>query len=106
MSLIAENLHFYVDELLDVLVEYYHIGINNNSSIFKNVSCEEVSYYRELGVNVTKPKAKQNIISLTKDNALSMIFNGYKGKMVRKAITQAIDKNRKEKESLPEGTEQ
>jgi hypothetical protein len=35
-----------------------------------------------------------------------MIFNGYKGKMVRKAITQAIEKNRKGKESLPEGTEQ
>lgn len=106
VGMIAENLHFYVDELLDVLVEYYHIGINNNSSIFRNVGCEEVSYYRELGVNVTKPKAKQNIISLTKDNALAMIFNGYKGKVVRKAITQAIEKNRKEKEALPEGTQQ
>ena len=106
VGMIAENLHFYVDELLDVLVEYYHIGINNNASIFRNVSCEEVSYYRELGVNVTKPKAKQDVISLTKDNALSMIFNGYKGKLVRKAIILAIEKNRKEKEALPEGTQQ
>lgn len=98
VNMIAENLHFYVDELLDVLVEYYHIGITNNSSIYKNISCEEVSYYRELGVNVTKSKVKQNSVNLTKDNALAMIFNGYKGKMVQKAITKAIEKSKNERE--------
>ena len=61
-----------------------------------------MSYYRELGVNVTKPKSKQNAVSLTKDNALAMIFNGYKGKLVQKAITQAIEKNKQEKASLQE----
>lgn len=95
---IAENLHFYVDELLDVLIEYYHVGIANNASIYKNIEFEEVSYFGELGVQVTKPKAKQTEHAITKENALRMIFNGYDGKKVQKAIEAALRKRDEESE--------
>lgn len=95
---IAENLHFYVDELLDVLIEYYHVGITNNASIYKNIEFEEVSYFGELGVQVTKPKAKQTETAVTKENALRMIFNGYDGKKVQKAIETALRKRDEETE--------
>lgn len=95
LDVIAENLHFYVDELLDVLIEFYHIGITDNASIYKNIECEEISYYRELGVQVIKSKAKQVEKTITKENALGMIFNGYEGKIIRKAIEKVI-KNQEE----------
>lgn len=96
VDVIAENLHFYVDELFDVLIEYYHNGIINNASIYKNIEVEEISYLRELGVQVTKPKSKQTVHAITEQNALGMIFNGYDGKVVQKAIDKAII-NRKTK---------
>lgn len=91
VDVIAENLHFYVDELLDLLLEYYHIGITDNTSIYKSIEIDEISYYRELGIQTNKSKVKQTEHAITRENALRMIFNGYKGKVVQKAINAAIN---------------
>lgn len=90
-DIIVENLHYYVDVLIDTLIEYYRIGLLNHASIYKKILSEEVSYYVSLGVPMNK-KSKINTIELTEDNALQLIFNGYNGNMVKKAIDRAISK--------------
>lgn len=101
-NMLVENLHFYVDELLDALVEYYHMGILNNASIYSNICNDEANYYQKLGVQLTKPKAKQTEIPITSDNAIDLIFNGYSGNIVFKAIDQVLKERKKEKEENSE----
>jgi len=40
-DMIVENLHFYVDVLMDTLIEYYHFGLLNHSSIYRKILSEE-----------------------------------------------------------------
>ena len=94
IKIITENLHFYVDELLDVLIEYYHVKMLDNSSIYRNISVEEISYYKALGYQVGKNKGKPDIKVITEENALNLIFNGYHGKLVSKTIEDVISKNK------------
>ena len=90
-DIIVENLHYYVDVLVDTLMEYYRIGFLNHASIYKNILSEEASHYVSLGMPINK-KEKAKTIELTEDNALQLIFNGYNGNMVKKAIDRAISK--------------
>lgn len=94
IKIITENLHFYIDELLDVLVEYYHVKMLDNSSIYKNISVEEFSYYKALGYQIGKNKGKTDIKTITEENALNLIFNGYHGKVVSKTIDNVIAENK------------
>lgn len=93
LNIIVENLHFYVDVLIDTLIEYYHMGLMNHLSIYKNIADDEMSHYIDLGVSLIGKK-KQNQISLTADNALDLIFNGYSGNTIRKAIDRMVEQRR------------
>ena len=68
-DIIIENLHYYVDVLIDTLIEYYNIGITTHTSIYKNILNEQANYYVALGTPLSK-KAKATVIQLTADNAL------------------------------------
>lgn len=98
LSIIIENLHFYVDVLFETLIEYYHLGLLNHASIYKDILSKETSYYAKLGINIksTKQKEKQQIIEINKQNALELILNGYSGNTVKKALNQVIEAQRNE----------
>lgn len=101
LSIIIENLHFYVDVLFDTLIEYYHLGLIKHTSIYKDILSKETSYYAKLGINIksTKQKEKQQIIEINKQNALDLILNGYRGNTIKKALNQAIKEHRNEVET-------
>ena len=101
LSIIIENLHFYVDVLFDTLIEYYHLGLLKHTSIYKDILSKETSYYAKLGINIksTKQKEKQQIIEINKQNALELILNGYSGNTVKKALNQVIEDRRNEVET-------
>ena len=88
---IIENLHFYLDTLMDTIVEYYHIGLLDHESIYRNIMLEETEHYIKLGVPVKTPKQKQNVIQITADNALELFFNGYRGNMIKNAISRIAE---------------
>ena len=100
-DIIIENLHYYVDVLIDTLIEYYNIGITTHTSIYKNILNEQANYYVALGTPLSK-KAKATVIQLTADNALEMIFNEYSGNPIKKAIDHALEKNRSEQHNSDE----
>ena len=52
LSIIIENFHFYVDVLFDTLIEYYHLGLLNHTSIYKDILSKETSYNAKLGINI------------------------------------------------------
>lgn len=93
LNIIVENLHFYADALIDTLIEYYHMGLMHHSSIYKNIIDEELSHYIKLGVSLVNKK-RQEKISLTLENALDLIFNGYSGSPIKKDIDRLIAKRR------------
>lgn len=98
-DIIIENLHYYVDVLIDTLIEYYNIGIITHTSIYKNILNEQANYYVVLGTPLNK-KARATAIQITADNALEMIFNEYSGNPIKKAIDNALEKNRNEHSNL------
>ena len=101
-DMLVENLHFYVDVLLDTIIEYYHIGLLNHSSIYRNILSEEANYYVTLGMPINR-KARTTNIQLTEDNALKLIFNEYSGNVIKKAIDRVIvrKRNSDNTQSLP-----
>lgn len=105
-NMIVENLHFYVDVLLDTLIEYYHLGLLSHSSIYESISNQQITYYVSLGIPIDN-KGKQTAIPINKDNALQLIFNGYSGNPIKKALDSAINRNRVNHSmtSIPEKTD-
>ena len=99
-DMIVENLHFYVDVLLDTLIEYYHIGLLNHASIYKNIYIEEIEYHVSLGIPLNG-NGKQTVVAISEDNALKLIFNGYSGNAVKKIINRMIEDNRKKTLAVP-----
>jgi hypothetical protein len=91
----TENLHFYVDVLMDTLIEYYHLGFLNHSSIYRNILSEEANYYVTLGMSMNK-KVKPTNIQISEDNALQLIFHNYSGNTIKKAIDHVIEKKKLE----------
>lgn len=94
-DMIVENLHFYVDVLMDTLIEYYHLGLLDHSSIYRKILSEEANYYVTLGMSMNK-KNKPSNISITENNALQIIFNDYSGNAIKKAIDRVIERRRLE----------
>lgn len=90
-DLLVENLHFYVDSLLDTLIQYYCIGFEDNSSIYRDIICKETLHYQKLGVPIKNKKDKFNTALLNEENALDLIFNGFNGNYVKKAIDDIIN---------------
>ena len=89
-NMIVENLHFYVDVLLDTLIEYYHVGLLNHTSIYQNIISEETEHLIKLGVPIKNKNQKSDSIIFTDENALALILNNYSGSFIKKAIDKAI----------------
>ncbi len=96
-NMVIENLHYYVDTLLDTLIEYYHFGLLSHQSIYHDIICEQSKYYEKLGFSLKIKKHKIEAKTISSDNALDFIFNGYSGSSIKKAIDIAL-KARHEKD--------
>ncbi len=94
---IVENLHFYIDALIDLLIEYYHLGIINHESIYRDILKDEAIHLSKLGKILDNDKKKVQEHEITEENALDLIFNGYSGNYVKKAINEAINQYAKNK---------
>ena len=81
-NIIVENLHFYVDVLLDTLIEYYHIDLLNHASIYEGILAQQISYYVTLGVPLDN-KGKQTVVSVTDD-----IISGQKGRKRERSMVK------------------
>lgn len=91
IDIIIENLHYYVDVLIDTLIEYYNIGIIAHTSIYRDILNGQANYYAALGTPLNK-KSKAAAIQLTVDNALKMIFNDYSGNPIKKLSIKLLKK--------------
>lgn len=89
IEVILENLHFYVDTLFQTLIEYYHIGMTDNESIYLDIMTNEMNYYFSLGVEIDKKK-KMKSKQFLKENALTLIFNGYSGDLIKKVTDNGL----------------
>ncbi len=103
-DIIIENLHYYVDVLIDTLIEYYNIGIITHTSIYKSILSKQANYYIALGTPLNK-KTKATNIQLTADNALELIFDDYCGNPIKKAIDDMLENNRGNEQNALEQTE-
>lgn len=95
LNVILENLHYYVDTMFDVLIEYYHMGVENNKIIFYNIEKEEMLYWEILGLD--EKGKKVDIKEITEENYKQIIFNEYEGNVVKNVVRQAIEEMRKKK---------
>ncbi len=98
LNIILENLHYYVDTMFDVLIEYYHMGIENNRIIFYDIEKDEMLYWGALGLD--EKGKKVDIKEITEENYKKIIFNEYEGNAVKNVVKQVIKEMRKKKESV------
>ena len=109
-DLLVENLHFYVDSLFETLIQYYLIGYLDNSSIYMDIMCKEIIHYQKLGLPIKNKKEKFTTFSFSETNALELIYNGFNGNFIKKAIEEFITNSSKKnstnevKTAAPAGT--
>lgn len=98
LNIILGNLHYYVDSMFDVLIEYYHLGIESNRTIFYDIEKEEILYLTELGLDNRGKKVETK--EITVDNYKKILFNEFEGNSVKNAVKKAIEtlKNKQENE--------
>lgn len=97
LNIILGNLHYYVDAMFDLLIEYYHLRIESNKYIFFDVQKEEMRHLNILGLD--EKGKKVNSKAITESNYSEIIFNDYEGNAVKNIVKQAIDDMRKQKGS-------
>lgn len=102
ISIILSNLHYYTDALLDTVMEYYHIGITDNQTIFFKLMIDELTYFKELGISLDKKNKKFTSKEITEENFNYIIFNSYEGNVVKNAIHEAINSYHTKLASLPD----
>lgn len=96
LEIILGNLHYYVDSIFDVLIEYYQLGFENNKNIFFHIEREELVYYNRLGLDKSgKSVAEKTIDSF---NYKDLLFNGYEGNSVKNVFKLAIEIYKKERQ--------
>ena len=95
LEIVLGNLHYYVDAMFDVLIEYYHMGIANNRIIFLDIEKEEILYWKNLGLDEKGKKVKEK--EITQENYKKLLFNEYEGNSVKNVVKKAINeiKNKK-----------
>lgn len=96
LYIILGNLHYYVDAMFDVLIEYYHLGIERNQSVFYHIQKEELWYWQMLGLD-DKGK-KISAFPISEQNFMEVLFNGYEGNSVKNSVNQAIAEMKAEHE--------
>lgn len=88
LEVILGNLHYYVDSLIDTLIEYYHLQFSKNNVIYMDVEKRQEEYWNYLGLDDKgKIKAPKEI---DEDNYLKILFNDYEGNFVKNIIEEAI----------------
>lgn len=100
-DIIIENLHYYVDVLIDTLIEYYNNDIISNSSIYKHLLNNQASYQVALGTPFNK-KEKNRSIAITSDNAMELIFNKYSGNPIKRVVDDVIKRDELKKKPTQE----
>lgn len=95
LNIILGNLHYYVDTMFDVLIEYYHMGVENNRIIFYDIEKEEMLYWKVLGLD--EKGKKVDIKEITEENYKKIIFNEYEGNAVKNVVKEAIKEMKKKK---------
>lgn len=98
LNIILGNLHYYIDTMFDVLIEYYHMGVENNRIIFYDIEKEEMLYWETLGLD--EKGKKIDIKEITEENYKRIIFNEYEGNAVKNLVKQAIEEMKKRKENV------
>lgn len=95
LEIVLGNLHYYVDAMFDVLIEYYHMEIANNRIIFYDIEKEEILYWKNLGLDEKGKKVEEK--EITQENYKKLLFNEYEGNSVKNVVKQAISeiKNKK-----------
>lgn len=88
LNVILGNLHYYVDAMFDLLIEYYHLGIENNHNVFYHIQKAEMRHWNLLGLDDKGRKIDPKEITAT--NYSSIIFNGYEGNAIKNIVRQAI----------------
>lgn len=98
LNIILGNLHYYIDAMFDLLIEYYHLGIERNQYIFYDVQKEEMRHLNLLGLD--EKGKKVNSKEITEVNYAQIIFNEYEGNAVKNIVKQAIDNMKKKKDGV------
>lgn len=88
LNVILGNLHYYVDAMFDILIEYYHLGFEDNHNVFYHIQKEEMKHWDLLGLDEKGRKIKAQ--EITDTNYSAIIFNDYKGNAIKNIINQAI----------------
>jgi hypothetical protein len=88
INVILGNLHYYVDAMFDLLIEYYHMGIQQNQYVFYDIQKEEMQYWNTLGLDDMGKKVESKPI--TESNYAEILFNNYEGNAVKNVVKQAI----------------
>jgi hypothetical protein len=81
--------------MFDLLIEYYHLGIETNKTVFYHVEKEEMRYWDLLGLDDKGKKIETK--SITEQNYKEILFNGYEGNAVKNIVKQAIAEMKKKK---------
>lgn len=88
LNVILGNLHYYIDAMFDLLIEYYHLEIEHNHNIFYHVQKEEMQYWNCLGLDDKGKKIVSREIDAS--NYGEIIFNNYEGNAIKNMVQQAI----------------
>ena len=86
--------------MFDLLIEYYHLGIERNQHIFYDVQKEEMRHLDLLGLD--EKGKKVNSKEITEENYAQIIFNGYEGNAIKNIVKEAIDNIKKKGASVEE----
>lgn len=100
LEIVLGNLHYYVDAMFDVLIEYYHMGIANNRIIFFDIEKEEILYWKNLGLDEKGKKVKEK--EITQENYKKLLFNEYEGNSVKNVVKKAINEKKNKKNEKEE----
>lgn len=88
LNIILGNLHYYIDAMFDLLIEYYHLGIKHNQYIFYHIQKTEMMHLNLLGLDEKGKKIVPQAI--TELNYSTIIFNGYEGNAIKNVVREAI----------------
>ena len=88
LNVILGNLHYYIDAMFDLLIEYYHLEIDHNHNTFYHVQKEEMQYWNCLGLDDKGKKIVSREIDAS--NYAEIIFNNYEGNAIKNMVQQAI----------------
>ena len=76
LNTITENLHYYVDVLIDTLLEYYNLDFRDNNSIYRDIMTKEIQYQMTLGrKELSKNCSPKDGIDISKENVFELLFN-------------------------------